>query len=282
MISIVIPAHNEHLVIERCLSSILEDAGPEELEVAVVCNGCTDDTAAKVRKLGDPRVTVVETPVGSKIHALNLGDQAVSGFPRLYVDADVELGVEAIREVATLLGDGSPIVVAAPRAKVAYQDRPWFLRSFYRVWTRLPYFSENMIGAGVYAFSREGRSRFGEFPNVTADDEYARLIAAPDERKSTESTTFTIHPPRTLGGLLKILTRARAARYELADRFPRMGDHGNTGANRTLRTLVTSPSMWADAPIYLGITFWVIQRAKKKMRQKQSETVWERDDSSRN
>jgi glycosyltransferase involved in cell wall biosynthesis len=80
MTSIVIPAHNESRVIERCLTSILTDARPNEFEIVVVCNGCTDDTAERARGFGD-RVRVIETPIGSKIHALNLGDQHVSRFP---------------------------------------------------------------------------------------------------------------------------------------------------------------------------------------------------------
>lgn len=280
MISIVIPAHNEGRVIERCLSSILKDAGPTELEIAVVCNGCTDDTAERVRRINDPRVTVVETPVGSKVHALNLGDKSVSSFPRFYVDADVELTIAAIRDVAALLIDGQTTVVAAPRAIVHTSDRPWFVRSFYRIWTRMPYFSENMIGSGVYAFSRHGRARFDEFPNVAGDDEYVRLIATPDERKATQNTTFTIHPPRTLDGLLKIMARARAARHELQMKFPALQANGNTGANRTFRVLATTPSMWADAPIYVGITLLAMRRAKIKIRQK-AKQVWERDDTSR-
>src|SRR5262245_58336894 len=49
MASVVIPAHNEARVIERGLSSLLEGARPGELEIVVVCNGCTDDTAARAR-----------------------------------------------------------------------------------------------------------------------------------------------------------------------------------------------------------------------------------------
>lgn len=279
MTSIVIPAYNEGAVIERCLTSILADAEPDEFEIVVVCNGCKDDTAARARKFGD-RVKVVETPVGSKIGALNLGDDHVTGFPRFYVDADVQLTAAAIREVAALLGDDSPIVVAAPRAIVAYEDRPALVRAFYRVWTSLPYFNENMIGAGVYAFSRRGRARFERFPDIIADDEFARLVAEPHERRASSRASFTIHPPRTLGGVLLINTRARAGLYELREKFPELRDHGNTSPGRTLRTIVGSPRLWPAAPIYLGVMFLAKLRAQDKLR-KRREKVWERDDTSR-
>lgn len=278
-IAIVIPAYNEGEVIERCLKAMLADAREGEFEICVVCNGCKDDTAARARRF-EPRVKVVETPVGSKIGALNLGDEHVTGFPRFYVDADVQLTAQAIREVAALLGDDSKIVVAAPQAVVAYQDRSPLVRAFYKVWTSLPYFRENMIGSGVYAFSKKGRARFDRFPDVIADDEFARLVASPSERRATKAATFTIHPPRTISGVLLINTRARAGVYELRDKFPEMQRHGNTSSGRTLRILATTPRLWPHAPVYLGVMFLAKLRAQEKLRKRQ-EKVWERDTSSR-
>lgn len=279
MISVVIPAYNEGAVIERCLDTMLADAKPGELEIIVVCNGCKDDTAERARKFAD-RVTVVETPIGSKIHALNLGDRHASSFPRFYVDADVQLTTQAVRDVAALLADDSPVLVAAPRAVVAYEDRSPLVRSFYRVWTSLPYFRENMIGSGVYAFSRRGRERFGEFPDIIADDEFARLTAAPHERRASTSATFTIHPPRTLAGVVNINTRARAGNYELRRKFPHLFENSNTTAQRSLAVIARTPQLWPHAPIYLGVMLLAKLKAHRKLA-KRLEKVWERDDSSR-
>jgi glycosyltransferase involved in cell wall biosynthesis len=277
--SIVIPAHNEARVIERLLASVLQGAQPGEFEIVVVCNGCSDDTAARARRFG-PQVQVLETPIASKTRALNLGDVHATAFPRFYVDADVQISANAIRDVATLLDDGGSIVVAAPKAVVAYEDRPFLVRAFYRTWTRLPYFSENMIGSGVYAFSRIGRGRFDRFPEITADDEYARLIASPSERRSSPTTTFTIHPPRTLRGLLDIMTRARSGMYEFEKAFPELSANNNTDSLRSLQIIATTPSMWRDAPIYLGVMFLAKLRAQRRLRRGDT-PVWERDDTSR-
>ena len=279
MISIVVPACNEGRVIERCLEGLLRDAAPNEIEIVVVCNGCTDETAERARRFGSP-VKVVETPIGSKIHALNLGDKEVTSFPRFYVDADIELTMAAVRDVAALLDDHSPTVVAAPRAVVEYRGRPWMVRSFYRVWTRMPYFRKDMTGSGVFAFSRRGRERFGEFPDVITDDEFDRRMAAPSERRASAHTTFTIHAPRTVEGLVKILSRSRAGRYELHERFPALQDVAETGAWSTFLTLVTTPSLWIHAPAYLAITLLTVRRARQKMRQK-TNRFWDRDESSR-
>lgn len=279
MISIVIPAYNEGKVIERCLRTLLADAKPGELEIVVVANGCKDDTAARARTFGDP-VKVVETPVGSKIGALNLGDEHVTSFPRFYLDADVKVTMESIRKVAAMLGDDSPILVAAPRAIVHYEDRPLLVRSFYRVWTSLPYFNEDMIGSGLYAFSRRGRAKFDRFPQVIADDEWARFMAAPSERRAITDATFTIFPPRSLWGVLKINTRARAGNMEMRRRFPELAAHQNTSPGRTLQIIARTPSLWPHAPIYLGTMFVAKLRAHEKLR-KRLERIWDRDDTSR-
>jgi glycosyltransferase involved in cell wall biosynthesis len=277
--SIVIPAHNEGKVVHRGLSSILESAAPGEFEIVVVCNGCSDDTAEQARRFG-PAVKVVETEVQSKIHALNLGDREVKAFPRFYVDADIQITAHAIRQVTNLLRDDSSILVAAPRAVVAYEDRPYLIRSFYRVWTRLPYFCENMVGSGVYAFSRQGRARFGEFPPVIADDEFARLTAAPQERKSASGSSFTIHPPRTVGGLLKIMTRARTGMYELKEKFPDLTANNHTDSGRTLQIIARNPALWRDAPIYLSIMLLAKLKAHRRTRRGR-DLSWQRDDTSR-
>ena len=100
--SVVIPAHNEEAVIGRCLSSLMDGAPPEELEVLVVCNGC-DDRTADVARRSAPNATVLEIPVASKVEALNVGDEHATHFPRFYVDADVELSYPALVSVARAL-----------------------------------------------------------------------------------------------------------------------------------------------------------------------------------
>jgi hypothetical protein len=276
VIAVVIPAHDEGRVIERCLARLLDGAEPGELEVVVVCNGCADDTAERARRFGPP-VTVVETPIASKVAALNLGDEVVAGFPRFYVDADVELDIAAVRDVAAMLAPGSGVAVAAPRAVVAHRDRRWGVRSFYEVWTRMPYFTDDMVGSGVYAFSEEGRAGFGAFPDVIADDEVARRAVPASARRSSPRSTFTIHPPRTLRGVVAIMTRARAGNVELAGALG-SGDAG-TGAARTLGRIAATPATWVHAPVYLAVMALAERRARR--RAGEGNARWERDLTSR-
>ncbi len=190
MISVIVPAHNESSGIDRCLDVLLEGCAEGELQVVVVCNGCDDDTAAIARRYGAP-VEVVETPVASKAAALRLGDEAAQGFPRFYLDADVELPLESLRRVADVLRDG-PWLAAAPCLRVDLSGRRWAIRAYYAIWTRLPYHASGMIGSGVYALSEAGRSRFETFPDLISDDGFVRLQFSPEERTSVPNSEFTI------------------------------------------------------------------------------------------
>jgi cellulose synthase/poly-beta-1,6-N-acetylglucosamine synthase-like glycosyltransferase len=75
--AIVIPAHNEAAVIARTLRSLAPLCESTEVEVIVVCNGCTDETAAIAR--GVRGVTVLEVAEASKTAAMNAGDEHASG-----------------------------------------------------------------------------------------------------------------------------------------------------------------------------------------------------------
>ena len=101
--SVIVPAHNEASVVGRALDSLLHEAEPGEFDVIVVCNGCTDDTADTARTRAGVRVVEIQT--ASKVAALNAGDEHAQGFPRIYLDADIELSTESLRLVRDALAD---------------------------------------------------------------------------------------------------------------------------------------------------------------------------------
>jgi len=158
MLSVIIPAHNEEAVLGRCLRAIVTDAAPGELEVIVACNGCTDRTAEIARDFGPP-VRVIEIPQASKVAALNAADEAATGFPRFYVDADVIVDLASLRAMAAVLERGEALLVA-PKLRMDLSKTTWPVRAYYRVWMSLPY-NQVMVGAGAYGLSRGGRARFG-------------------------------------------------------------------------------------------------------------------------
>lgn len=270
--SVVIPAHDEEAVIGRCLERLLDGAGEGDLEVVVVANGCSDATVAIAQRF-EPRVRVVEIDVASKVAALNAGDAAVTAFPRIYLDADIELGLDAVRAVARLL-EGGTVHCAAPRARVDLDGRPAYIRAFYRALTSLPYFTESLVGNGVYALSAEGRGRFGAFPDITADDLFVRNVFPDHERGVADDASFTIHPPRNLAGLLAVRERVYRGNEEYA-RAGYVSSGGSTFSPRRLaRLLLRDPGA---ALSFVGVNLL----AKVRLRTRGARGGWERDDSSR-
>jgi glycosyltransferase involved in cell wall biosynthesis len=260
---------------------LLRDRAPGEIEVIVVCNGCSDDTANVARSFGDP-VRVLETDVPSKTHALNLGDAEARGFPRIYVDADVVLTLPAIRKIAATLERG-PALAAAPRpVNVFLAGTRWGVRAYYRFWTALPYIQEGMIAAGAYALSREGRARFKDFPEVIADDGYVRLLFEPNERVQVPDAISEVFAPLTLRDLKNIKARSRLGVLQLRQKYPELASReAKTKHYRgALLEVACRPSLYLSALpyVYVAIASWL--RAQRQMNEI-GRYVWERDDSSR-
>ena len=86
-VSIVVPAFNEAIGIERAVRSLAESDYPE-LEVIVVDDGSTDGTAELVERLGLQHVHVLRQPNRGKPAALNRGIAAARHAIVVMVDAD--------------------------------------------------------------------------------------------------------------------------------------------------------------------------------------------------
>lgn len=276
--SIIIPAHNERAVIVRTLEALL-DGLPDGVEVFVVCNGCSDGTAEAARAVGGP-VRVVEIETASKTAALNEGDRVATYFPRIYMDADVRIkGRDVVTLVRYMQEHGVP--AAAPKAVMQVDHASWPVRAYYRTWFALPYVKAGMVGCGVFALSKEGRSRFGEFPSITADDGFVRFHFRDDERPVVEDCPVIVTAPATLKGLLAIKTRSRFGKLELQSRFPELlSSHPGNPRVESITRLFADPRRWLASAMYVGICLLVSYRARRKMAGVHANT-WDRDDTSR-
>jgi glycosyltransferase involved in cell wall biosynthesis len=278
MISIIIPAHNEATVIGRCLRAMTMGARPDELEIIVVCNGC-DDSTAEIARSHVPSVTVLELEAPSKSAALNLGHRSATSYPRFYVDADIVLGVESIRAVADVLL-GGVIHGAAPRIHVDLKNRNWPICAYYKIWLRTPYVQEGMMGSGVYAMSEQGGARFTTFPEIIADDGFARLLFSDQERRCVDGASFLMTPPQTLRGQIHIDVRRRVGRFEMAEMHPDTTRREASHQRGALYRLALQPRLWPALAVYFYakvacIAIYFVRERQGRHRR------WNRDDSSR-
>ncbi len=274
MISVVIPAHNESAVIGRLLDGLLSDAKPDEFDITVVANGCTDDTATVAASFGDT-VNVLTTPVPSKFAALRLGDERAQGFPRLYIDADIEIGTDDVRRLADALNE-SGVLAVAPTREVVLDRRPLSVRWYYQFWQRLPVVREGLFGRGVIAVNEAGKARLGEIPDVMGDDLAASLAFAPAERRVVGDSLVRVHAPRTRADLIRRRVRSATATTQLAAR----GDSARTTRSDLVDVVRSDLRMALRLPAFLWITLVSRRRASRHIKSGDY-TTWHRDESSR-
>ncbi len=277
MISIVVPAHNESSVIARTLGQWTRGPAPDEIRVVVICNGCTDDTADIARGFG-PTVHVVESDIASKTDALNLGDQIAGVFPRIYADADIVITVDAIRALARRLDRGD-VLAAAPTPDINLTGCSWLVCKYYGIRSRLPSAREGIGGSGVYALSEAGRRRFGQFPDVIADDTYVRLQFRLEERETLPSVKSTVFPARTVPQLIAVRTRAYRGTFELTRRFPELCVNKGEVNNRALVALFKELRLWPGLLIYCCVN--IVARCRATMGSRSGTHRWQRDETSR-
>lgn len=278
MLSIVIPAHNESSVIGRCLTSLLEGLQGSDFEIIVVCNGCKDDTADIAR--GYPGVKVIEVDVASKVVALNTGDREAQGFPRAYVDADIQLRGSDLLSATKHL-DTPGIEIVAPRLHVNLSKSNALVKAFYGIWMQLPYFSDGqMVGSGVFILSESGRSRFGDFPQIIADDGYVRSLFKKQERLTAKDCSFTIFAPQTMADLIKIKSRVRFGNMELKLKYPDLAVGGENTPGALASLVMKKPWLVPAAMLYAYVQWQTKRNAAHRMAIADFST-WDRDNSSR-
>ena len=97
-LSIVVPAFNEAVGIEKAIRSLDASEYPE-FEIVVVDDGSTDGTAELIEALGLPRVEVHRQPNRGKPAALNHGIAAARHDVIVMVDADTIFEPETLRRL---------------------------------------------------------------------------------------------------------------------------------------------------------------------------------------
>lgn len=277
-ISVVIPAHNEENLIGRVLDSILSGPAVNDLQVIVVANGCTDSTAQRANEFSP--VHVIDISQGSKVAALNAGDSTASVFPRAYVDADVLITQETLLALADVLSTTKPIV-ASPSMHLDTSRSSWLVSQYYRIWEIEDYRLTGHIGSGVYALSEAGRARFGDFPQLIADDRYVQRLFSLDERVTLKHHRFTVEAPRTLGAVVRRGVRIAVGNYEVAAVFPPTRPIPAAAKPDRLRSRVLrEPRLWTAFVIFYAVRA-VIQRRAQRLRREGNQVGWNQDTTTR-
>jgi glycosyltransferase involved in cell wall biosynthesis len=249
-LGVVIPAHNEERTIGRLLDGLVDLA--DDADVVIACNGCTDGTAAVARRTA-PWARVIELDPSSKPAALRVGDRALGSGTRLYLDADVVLDAVVVRRLAAALIAPDVLAVApTPRYDVSGAGR--IVASHYRVWTALQEDSAAIAGTGAMMISEAGRARFGEWPDVIADDYFLDGLFQPEEKRRLRDVQVQVALPRTFRGCVSRRARVHQGNRDVVVaglRSPRLA--ADKAPLRLVSLIRERPALIVHVPAHLAV-----------------------------
>jgi cellulose synthase/poly-beta-1,6-N-acetylglucosamine synthase-like glycosyltransferase/peptidoglycan/xylan/chitin deacetylase (PgdA/CDA1 family) len=209
-VTVIVPAYNEAVGIERSVRSIAASDYPD-LEVLVIDDGSTDATADIVAGLDLPRVRLVRQDNAGKADALNTGVGLARADVLVMVDGDTLFEAETVRRLVEPLSDPQVGAVAG-NTKVGnrkgllgrWQHIEYVMgfnldRRMYEVLQCTP-----TVPGAIGAFRREALDEVGGVPGDTLAEDTdltlaigrtgRRVVYAEDARAWTEA-------PSTLGAL---------------------------------------------------------------------------------
>ncbi len=114
-VSVIVVNWNTKALLHDCLKSIYEQGGEIDLEVIVIDNASTDDSAEMVKK-NFPRVTLVENSDNLGFaRANNIGIQASKGRYVCLVNSDVIVLEDCIKDLKSFMDEHPTTGMAGPR-----------------------------------------------------------------------------------------------------------------------------------------------------------------------
>ena len=201
MVAVVVTANGEERALARLLARLLPTGLTSDLSVIVVAYGGTDNALEIAAGFGR-RVQAVAIPDAPKLLAIRTGDAVASGFPRIYLDAGVEIDGRGVRALAARAAEPGVLAVG-PERVLDLTGCGAAVRCYYCVWSRLPEVRRGLFGRGALALSEAGHRRLAGLPALLAGDLGASLPFAPAERRIAADAKVTMRPPDNLAGLLQ-------------------------------------------------------------------------------
>lgn len=174
-VSLVIPAHNEAAFLPGCLSAArraAEQAGIE-IEIIVVLNRCTDETADIALRHG---ARLVNEDAKNLSRIRNAGVAAASGEIVVTCDADSRMHPDSFKEIVRRLESGSVVGGGA----LILPER-WSLGIVASALAILPYLAFTGVSFGLFWFWKRDFEAIGGFDErfVSVEDvDFARRLKA--------------------------------------------------------------------------------------------------------
>lgn len=241
----------------------------------MVCNGCTDSTAEAAR---EHDVVVLEIPEASKRLALRRGDEVAGAFPRVYVDADIEITAQDVLRLVDALAAGE-VSACAPERRIPRDGVNPLVNWYYDVWEALPQVRSGLFGRGVIALSEEGNARVRALPPSMSDDLVVSEAFDGAETAVLRDAFAVIRPPKTLSDLVRRRIRVATGNTE-AETGGLRGEESKTSLSVLVGLSRENPALALKAPIFVAVALGARILARRAIRAGDF-TTWHRDESSR-
>jgi cellulose synthase/poly-beta-1,6-N-acetylglucosamine synthase-like glycosyltransferase len=232
--AMLIPAHNEEAVLGTLLASLRQlDYPPELVDIQVVADNCTDDTAAIAREAGAFVHERQDTSNVGKGHALRWLLGQVEAMGRQYdayvvIDADTEVSPNFLQVMAAQLQAGHSIIQSRYRVQNGHESWTSGLRSVaFALFNHLRPLGRTVLGwsSGLkgtgMCFSASVVQQFGwDSFSLTEDVEYhVRLVTAGLRVTYAPEAIISSSMPTTLKQAQSQQMRWERGRLELVRRY---------------------------------------------------------------
>ncbi len=199
--SVIIPAFNEEQHIANTLQALMLNGN--ELEVIVVDNGSTDQTAAIANRSG---AEVIDFPEGTIAAVRNRGVKAASGDVLVFIDADIRVAHdwhEKLRAVIKKLR-AAPMMVTGSRVQSTEKDN-WLHRYWF---SELTSYSAPYINSGHLITTRQLFDQvqgFSEALETAEDYDFCQKAADAGAVIYNDPALVVMHDgyPETLAGFVR-------------------------------------------------------------------------------
>lgn len=210
--SVVMPIRDEAARLPWSLPALLEATAGDEAEIVLVCNGCTDVSAALARELVGDRARILELPQGGKAAALNAGDAVAKRFPRFDMDADAAVGPGDFARLVRPLLDGAADLVAS-RCRFDTEACSRVARAIAETWVSLAR-GRTATFQTVMGLSEGGRSRWSFWLEGPGDDIFVAAMIPLERRRIVDGVWVVTRAPASFRSWVR--ARARWLRGERA------------------------------------------------------------------
>ena len=212
---IIVPLRNEAAVLPVTVPKLLAATKGDRVRIVWVCNGCTDDSAALIRRIAGRAAEVIELDRAGKTAALQAGDDALENlFPRLYLDADTWLRPGDPAHLMQPLFSGTADLVA-PRLCFNTAGASPLSARIGACWLSLPH-GQTSAFSNAIGLSAAARALWDRWPDITGDDIFVSATVPAHRKLIVTEALATIGMPKSFAGWVRTRARWLKGEAELA------------------------------------------------------------------